>query len=163
MTPRNYLVAAGLIAAGVVLAGCNGPNPATAANAAANATKDEIKAGQVVPANGTGSNKVVLTMGTADRLGILTAPVQEVMTAVAGESAPTVHKVLPMAAVFYDKNGATWVYTNPEPLTYVRQLVSVVRIDGDLAVLQSGPATGIAVVTRGTPELAGIEDGVAGE
>ena len=34
MTPRNYFVAAGLIAAGVLLAGCTPPDAATAANAA---------------------------------------------------------------------------------------------------------------------------------
>lgn len=162
MTPRNYFVAAGLIAAGVLLAGCTPPDAATAANAAS-ASKSEVKAGQVLPANGTGSNRVVLTMGTAERLGIQTAPVGEVVTMLAGDSAPTAHLVIPVAAVYYDKNGATWAYTNPEPLIYVRQLVSVARIDGSMAVLQSGPGRGTAVVTLGDPELAGIEDGVAGE
>lgn len=162
MTPRNYLGAAGLIAVCVVLAGCTPPSDVTAANPAT-ASKSEVKAGQVVPAIGTGSNRVVLTIGTAERLGIQTASVREVMTAIAGASAATMHKVIPIAAVFYDKNGATWAYANPEPLNYVRQPVSVARIDGDLAVLESGPATGTAVVTLGAPELAGIEDGVAGE
>jgi hypothetical protein len=162
MTLRNYLVAAGLIAASAVLAGCTEPAAAKAANAP-NVSKSEVTAGKVVPGNGTGPNRVVLTMGTAERLGIQTTPVGEVMTAVAGESAATVHKVIPVAAVFYDKNGAIWAYTNPESLTYVRQPISVARIDGDLAILQSGPVTGTPVVTLGTPELAGIEDGVAGE
>jgi len=157
MTPRDSLVAAALIAAGVVLGGCTQPY------GAANAPQSGVKAAQAVQANGTFSTRVVLTLGTAERLGIQTALVREVMAAVVGESAATAHKVIPMAAVFYDKNGATWTYTNPEPLSYVRQLVSIARIDGDLAVLQSGPAVGTAVVTLGTAELAGIEDGVAGE
>ena|ERR1700682_1238610 len=159
MTLRNYLVAVGLIAVSAVLAGCT--EPATAR--AASASKSEVTAGQLVPGNGTGPDRVVLTMGTAERLGIQTLPVREVMTAVAGESAATAHKVIPVAAVFYDKTGATWTYTNTQPLNYVRQPVSVARIDGDLAILQSGPSTGTPVVTLGTPELAGIEDGVAGE
>jgi hypothetical protein len=157
MTPRHRLVAAALIAVGVLLGGCTQPY------GGANAPQSGVKAAQAVQANGTFSTRVVLTPGTAERLGIQTALVREVMAAVAGESAATAHKVIPMAAVFYDKTGATWTYTNPEPLSYVRQLVSIARIDGDLAVLQSGPAVGTAVVTLGTAELAGIEDGVAGE
>jgi hypothetical protein len=162
MTLRNYSVVAALIAGGVGLAGCTPLDAATAANAAT-ASKSEVKAGQLVPANGTGSNRVVLTPGTAERLGIQTAPAREVMTSIAGDLAPAMHKTIPVAAVFYDKNGATWVYTTPDRLSFVRQSVSVARIDGDFAVLQAGPATGTAVVTLGAPELAGIEDGVAGE
>jgi hypothetical protein len=157
MTPRYRLVAAALMAVGVLLGGCTQPY------GGANAPQSGVKAAQAVQANGMFSTRVVLTLGTAERLGIQTALVREVMAAVAGESAATAHKVIPMAAVFYDKTGATWTYTNPEPLSYVRQLVSIARIDGDLAVLQSGPAVGTAVVTLGTAELAGIEDGVAGE
>jgi hypothetical protein len=157
MTPRHTLVAAALIAVGVLLGGCTQPY------GGANAPQSGVKAAQAVQANGTFSTRVVLTLGTAERLGIQTALVREMMAAVAGESVATAHKVIPMAAVFYDKTGATWTYTNPEPLSYVRQLVSIARIDGDLAVLQSGPAVGTAVVTLGSAELAGIEDGVAGE
>jgi hypothetical protein len=159
MTPRNYLVAAGLVAASMVLAGCAPPDTASAAST----SNSDLKAGQLVPGNGTGANRVVLTMGTAERLGIQTTIVREVVTALAGESAATPHRAIPMAAVFYDKTGATWTYTNPDPLGYVRQPVIVARIDGDLAILQSGPPPGTAVVTVGTAELAGIEDGVAGE
>jgi hypothetical protein len=44
----------------------------------------------------------------------------------------------------------------------VRQRVGVARIDGDLAILGSGPAPGTAVVTVGVAELLGTELGVGG-
>jgi hypothetical protein len=48
-------------------------------------------------------------------------------------------------------------------LTYERQAVGIARIDGDTAVLRSGPAPGTRVVTVGAQELLGAELGVAGE
>jgi hypothetical protein len=59
--------------------------------------------------------------------------------------------------VLYDLHGETWVYTNPSPLTFVRNRVSIDNIDGDLAVLSQGPPSGTAVVTVGVPELYGTE------
>jgi hypothetical protein len=70
---------------------------------------------------------------------------------------------VPAAALVYDKNGGTWVYTNSQPLTFVRERVTVARIEGDLAVLQSGPAPGTAVATVGAAELLGTEYGVEGQ
>jgi hypothetical protein len=66
-------------------------------------------------------------------------------------------KVVPYAAVLYDTRGDTWVYTNPEPLVFVRHRVSVDYIEGDLAVLSDGPPSGTPVVTVGAAELFGIE------
>lgn len=66
-------------------------------------------------------------------------------------------KVVPYAAVLYDAHGDTWVYTNPEPLIFVRHRISVDYIDGDLAVLSDGPPSGTAVVTVGAAELFGTE------
>jgi hypothetical protein len=72
----------------------------------------------------------------------------------------TLRNVVPYAAVLYDPRGDTWVYTNPEPLVFVRHLISVEYIEGDLAVLSSGPSVGTAVVTVGAAELFGIEFGI---
>ncbi len=102
----------------------------------------------------TDLNRVILTAQAAKRLGIETVPVRD--TQVQGK----LRKVVPYAAVFYDLNGKTWVYTNPEPLTYVRASISVDYIDGDLAVLSKGPPSGTEVVTVGSPELYGTEFGV---
>jgi hypothetical protein len=103
---------------------------------------------------GTDFSRVILTAQAAERLGIQTAPVQDAQ--VLGK----LRKVVPYAGVFYDLNGKTWVYTNPEPLTFVRASISVDYIDGDRAVLSEGPPSGTEVVTIGSPELYGTEFGV---
>jgi len=103
---------------------------------------------------GTNFNHVILTAEAAKRLDIQTAPVHDAQ--VRGK----LRKVVPYAAVFYDLNGATWVYTNLEPLNFVRASISVDYIDGDLAVLSDGPPSGTEVVTVGAPELYGTEFGV---
>jgi hypothetical protein len=66
-------------------------------------------------------------------------------------------KVVPYAAILYDTNGNTWVYTSPEPLVYVRHRVVVDYIEGELAVLSDGPGLGVAVVIVGATELNGAE------
>lgn len=68
--------------------------------------------------------------------------------------------VAPYAAVIYGLQGDTWLYTNPEPLTFVREPVTIDFIDGDLAVLVEGPPAGTVVVTAGAAELYGTEFGV---
>jgi hypothetical protein len=70
-------------------------------------------------------------------------------------------KVVPYAAVLYGVNGETWVYSNPEPLVFVRQPIVVDYIEGDLAILSEGPETGTEVVTVGAAELFGTETGVS--
>jgi hypothetical protein len=69
-------------------------------------------------------------------------------------------KVIPYSAVLYDASGDAWVYTSPGPLEFVRARVAIDKIDGDLAVLQEGPAAGTQVVTVGAAELFGAESGV---
>jgi hypothetical protein len=92
----------------------------------------------------TGFSRVILTADAAKRLGIQTAQVSD-------------PKVVPYSAVFYDLHGATWVYTNPAPLTFVRQSISVDSINGDQALLSVAIPTDTKVVTVGAPELYGTE------
>jgi hypothetical protein len=66
-------------------------------------------------------------------------------------------KTVPYGAIVYYAKGQSWVYTNPEPLVYVREKVEVEDIEGDQAALSSGPATGTAVVTVGAMLLYGAE------
>ncbi len=66
-------------------------------------------------------------------------------------------KVVPYSAVYYDAQGAAWVYVNTQPLTYERRRIGVERIEGDLAVLSSGPDVDTPVVTVGAPMLHGVE------
>jgi hypothetical protein len=69
-------------------------------------------------------------------------------------------KIVPYAAVMYGPHGETWVYTNPEPLTFIRHSIAIDYIDGDQVVLSDGPPTGTKVVTVGVAELYGTESGV---
>jgi hypothetical protein len=69
--------------------------------------------------------------------------------------------VVPYAAVLYGLEGETWVYTNPEPLVFIRQPITVEYIQGDQAYLTEGPPTGPKIVTVGGAELLGTETGVS--
>jgi len=99
-------------------------------------------------------SRVILSAEAAKRLGIETAPVSN------AQVGGTQREVVPYAAVYYDLNGATWVYTNPSPLTFVRASITVDSITGDMAVLSKGPPVGTSVVTVGATELYGTEFGV---
>ena len=117
-------------------------------------SSDQPKPAYVELIEGTGINRVILTEKAAQRLDIQTTPVRE--DQVDGVS----RLVIPYAAILYDLSGATWIYTNPEPFIFIRELVTVDRIDGDLAVLTEGPPAGTAVAVVGVAELYGIDTGV---
>jgi membrane fusion protein, heavy metal efflux system len=68
-------------------------------------------------------------------------------------------RVIPWSAVIHDINGGTWVYEQTAPQTFVRRRVQVRFVQGDQAVLDEGPAAGMAVVTEGAMELFGTEFG----
>ena len=120
-------------------------------------------AGQSEPAKveplGKGNlNRVTLTAEAVERLGIQTAPVREAGAAGKGSGAGRA-TVVPYGAVYYDVHGRTWVYTNPKPLVFVRDRVTIDRIDGDRVLLSEGPTLGTAVATVGVAELVGTEFG----
>ena len=100
---------------------------------------------------GAEPTRITLTEQAAKRLDIQTVLVQE--TEVNG----TLRSVAPYAAILYDTQGNTWVYTNSEQFVFLRQHVVVDHIDGDLAVLSDGPKAGTMVVTVGAEELFGSE------
>ena len=130
---------------------------------------------------GTDLSRVTLSPKAAERLDIKTAAMRDEQVKARKSSAADVvakptaasagakervdvamsstRKVVPTSAVLYDAKGKTWVYTNPEPLVFVRHAVSIDYIDGDRAVLLDGPASGTAVVTVGAAELLGTEYG----
>jgi hypothetical protein len=99
------------------------------------------------PVEGTDFKRVILTEKAAQRLDIQTAEVSGT--------------AIPYAAVIYDTEGKTWVYTNPAPLTFVRAPIAIDHIDGDQAVLAQGLDSGTTVVTLGVSELYGAETGVS--
>jgi hypothetical protein len=106
------------------------------------------------PIAGTDVQRVTLTPQAVERLDIQTADVVEELVA----GSPTPVKTIPYAAVVYDEAGDTWAYTNPEPHIYVREPIVVAEIDGERALLMTGPEAGTAVVTVGTAELFGTEN-----
>jgi hypothetical protein len=112
------------------------------------------KAATVEKVPGSDVSKVILTRDAVRRLGIQTGRV----TGAQGRTA-----AIPYGALLYDENGATWTFTNPSPLTYVRSKVTVAAIRGDQVRLRAGPPVGTAIVTVGATELLGAELGVGGE
>jgi hypothetical protein len=103
------------------------------------------------PIDGTELSRVILTDQAARRLDIQTEPVRTEQ--VDGK----VRTLIPYAAVIYDLEGEAWVYTTPAPLTFVRATIDVDAIEGEMAVLSSGPPVGTLVVTIGGAELYGAE------
>jgi hypothetical protein len=87
--------------------------------------------------------RVVFTAEGAERVDLQTASVRR--------------NVVPYAALIYDPEGHTFVYTNPKPLEYLREEVEVDRIEGDRVLLSGGPPPGTKVVTVGAAEVYGTE------
>ena len=135
----SWLIAVVLVLP-LLLSGCGG---------AAEETQSEPA--RVEPVAGTDLSRIILTPEAAKRLDIQTAPVRL--------QAGSQRTVIPYAAVLYDPNGETWTYTSPEHLVFVRKDISVDRIDGNRAILSTGPATGTPVVTVGATEIWGVEYG----
>ena len=109
----------------------------------------------IEPIAGTALNRVKLTPKAAERIDVKTAQVRQDQVTHAGSTA--MRKVVPYASVLYDANSGAWVYTNPEPLVFVRHQIAIDYIEGDNAVLSDGPAAGTSVVTAGAAELFGTE------
>jgi hypothetical protein len=124
------------------LLGCGGSSESTSPDEAA--TVEHVE--------GTDLSRVILTPQAARRLDIHTAPVRQ---AAGGTE-------IPYSAVFYETNGETWAYVTSAPLTFVRERIVVDRIDGDRALLSSGPSPGTKVATVGVAELYGAESGIDG-
>jgi hypothetical protein len=150
---RWVLILFGFIAVPPVIAGCS----ALTDNDSATTETDEAPPGTVRHVEGTDLDQVVLTADAATRLGIATQLVREEQVG-AG-----VKTVMSYAAILYDASGDTWVYVSREPLVFVRERITVESIEGDRAILSSGPAAGTSVVTVGATELYGTEFGVSGD
>ena len=103
------------------------------------ATLEEIEGSEL--------KRVILTEKAAERIDVQTVSV--------------VGDVVPYAAVIYDTEGNTWVYTNPAPLTFVRAAIVIDRIEGDQVFLSKGLETEVSVVTVGVAEIYGAETGVS--
>ncbi|MFB3738513.1 MAG: hypothetical protein ACE14W_06070 [Candidatus Velamenicoccus archaeovorus] len=107
---------------------------------------------QLEAIEGTDRVRVVLTPRAAERI--------DLQTAVAEPAQGGRFVVIPYASIFYGLNGETSTYTSPQPLTFVRELVTIDHVAGDAAFLSHGPDPGTAVVTVGAAELFGVESGI---
>jgi outer membrane lipoprotein-sorting protein len=134
----NRVTALCLVVLGLALSACGGSSDSAA----------PVEPAQITKLAG-GVNQITLTADAARRIDVKT-------TAVKSDGGDT---VIPYSAVLYDPDGATWTYTNPKPLVFVRADITVKNITGERAILTKGPAAGTAVVTLGATELWGVEYG----
>jgi hypothetical protein len=140
----------GLLVAGLALGAC-------ARDASSGGGEEESysqSAAKVEAIRGSDLSRVTISQRAAARLGLETTRVR---------AAGGGRTVVPYDSVLYDEQGETWVYTSAKPLTFVRQRIDVERIEGDRAVLRTGPRAGTTIVTVGAAELLGAELGVGGD
>jgi multidrug efflux pump subunit AcrA (membrane-fusion protein) len=107
----------------------------------------EVYPYEVKEVEGKDLKRVTMTDDTAARIELQTAKVR-----VNGE-----RMVVPHVALIYNPDGDVFVYTRPEPRTYIRAPVEVRHVAGDRVVLSDGPPSGTDVVTVGAAELLATE------
>ena len=127
-----------LILAVFLLSACGGNIPVTG---------EKIAPSQLEPIEGSDLQRVILTEKAAERIGV--------------ETTPASGTEVPYAAVIYDIEGNTWIYTMTEPLTFVRQPIVIEHIEGDTAILAESLPSDFDVVTVGVVEIYGTETGVS--
>ncbi len=137
MKPKNFFLFLFVTLVALSLAAC-GPK---------SITTEKINPSTLEEIEGSELQRVILTEKAAERIGVQTVPVDGM--------------VVPYSAVIYDIEGNTWVYTNPEELTFVRAPIVVDRIEGDQAFLSQELETDAPVVTVGVIEIYGAETGVS--
>ena len=110
-------------------------------------TTEKIEPSMLEEIDGSELKRVILTEKAAERIGVQKVPVDGL--------------VVPYSAVIYDVEGNTWIYTNPEPLTFVRSQIVIDRIEGNQVFLSQELETDAPVVTMGVIEIYGAETGVS--
>jgi hypothetical protein len=126
-----------LLVAGIVLAGCQ--------EVPSNLVKSEPFELEAV--KGTDLNRVKIADKVAARIDLQTTEVRR-----NGKQL-----VVPHEALIYNPFGQVFVYTRPEPRTYLRAPVTVNRVSGNQVILSKGPAAGTTIVTVGAAELLATE------
>ena len=137
MKRKNFLLLLFVTVITLSLAAC-GPKPSTT---------EKISPSTLEEIEGSELQRVILTEKAAERIGVQTVPVDGL--------------VVPYSAVIYDVEGNTWIYTNPERLTFVRAQIVIDRIEGDQAFLAQELQTDAPIVTMGVIEIYGAETGVS--
>ena len=137
--------------AAAVCAALLGTLPACAATPAASSSSVQLAndPAKVEKNASTGIAKITLNARAVQRLQLKTDTVKP--------GATGTEVLLPYAALLYDANGKTWVYTNPEERVYQRQAVTVAKVEAGIVTATAGPPAGTAIVTVGAAELFGAE------
>jgi hypothetical protein len=137
---RHAAAALAVLAVGTSLSACTEVK---------SADKEHYSPATITPVKGEKDLvSVTLTQEGADRIDLATGSVAR------GAGG---RKVIPYAALLYEKDGSAFVYTNPKGLTYLRAHIEVDRVAGDRVLLREGPAVGTKVVTTGAPQVHGAE------
>lgn len=102
---------------------------------------------EIVKIEGSDLHRVALTDRAIQRLDLKTDQVIEREGKL----------LVPFSSLIYDPQGQTWVYTSPQPRTFVRHKVDVEYIEGDVAILKEGPPAGTVVASVAVAELYGAE------
>jgi hypothetical protein len=110
-------------------------------------TTEKINPVTLEEIEGSELKRVILTDKAAERIDVQTHAVSGM--------------VIPYAAVIYDIEGNTWIYTNPAPLTFVRAPIEIDHIEGDQAFLSQALESDAPIVTVGVAEIYGAETGVS--
>ena len=121
---------------------------------------EPLRAKRTVVASADGKASDILYFKIQGRAAHGLRPGQKVGVRLLEPGTGTPKKVVPYSAILYDAHGQAWVYTNPEPLAFVRHRVTIEHVDDDKAVLGDGPDVGTKIVTVGAAELFGAELGV---
>lgn len=146
MTHGGWWMAAGLIIGGLQLTACQRHQ----------VVHEEAHPADVQAIEGSNLHRVTLTEKAIQRIDLTTTEVR--VQRVSRSDAP--QKVVPYASLIYDAQGQTWIYTSPQPRTFIRHKVDVDYIEGDLAILKDGPPAGTVIALRAVAELYGADFGV---
>jgi hypothetical protein len=147
VTREGRWLAAALFVVGVPLAGCTQHAPE------APHVEHPVEVRKI---EGQDINRVTMTEKALERIGLQTGAVREQQ--VSRFDSP--QRVVPQSALIYDPRGGTWVYTSPEPRTFIKHKVGVVYVENGWAVLNEGPPTGTVIVTMAAAEVYGADSGV---
>jgi hypothetical protein len=94
----------------------------------------------------TGLPTVTLTPDAEERLGIEVKTIEQ--------------NTLPASSVLYDPSGRNWIYVRLAPNQYQRQEITLRKIQGTVAIVESTLKVGTECVFIGAAELYGTESGV---
>jgi hypothetical protein len=102
---------------------------------------------EIVKIDGSNLSRVTLTEKAIKRLDLQTDQVREEGAKIA----------VPYSSLIYDPQGQTWIYTSPQPRTFVRHKVEVDYIKGHTVFLKEGPPAGTVIASVAVAELYGAE------